>query len=70
MKRTYYTEIDLETLRELFPLAGRFMERQALRIEALRRLKERSQEEDESAQLRKVKAREILTGMVKLEEWR
>jgi len=39
--------VDWSQLRDLFPIAGRIMERQALRIEALRKLKERSQEEDE-----------------------
>lgn len=61
---------DWSQLRALFPIASRILERPILRIEALRRLKERSQEEDESEQLRKVEAREILTSLVKLEEWR
>ena len=63
-------KIDWSQLRDLFPIAGRVMERQVLRIEALRKLKERSQDEDESEQLQKLKAREILSSLVKLEEWR
>ena len=63
-------KIDWEQLKALFPIMGRITERQVLRVQALRKLKERSQEEDESEQLRKMEAREILSSLVKLEEWR
>ena len=61
---------DWNQLRDLFPIVGRIMERQALRVQALRKLKERSRGEDEAEQLRKVEAKEILSSLVKLEEWR
>ena len=61
---------DWNQLRDMFPIVGRIMERQVLRVQALRKLKERSQGEDEAEQLRKVKAREILSSLVKLEDWR
>ena len=63
-------KVDWSQLRDLFPIAGRIMERQILRFETLKKLQWTRREEDEAEQLRKVKAREILTGMVKLEEWR
>lgn len=63
-------EIDFKQFRDLFPLFGKIVERQVLRVQALRKLKERSQSEDEAEQLRKVKAREVLSSLVKLEEWR
>ena len=46
------------------------MERQVLRFEALKKLQWTRREEDEAEQLRKVKAREVLKSMVRLEEWR
>ena len=62
--------VDWSQLRDLFPIAGRIIERQVLRFEALKKLQWTRREEDEAEQLRKVKAREILTSLVKLEEWR
>ena len=49
--------VDWSQLRDLFPIAGRIMERQVLRIEALKKLQWTRREEDEAEQLRKVKAR-------------
>jgi len=70
MKRSYGAKIDLESLRDLFPIITAITERPLRRLEALRRLKERSQGEDEAEQLRKVEAREMLKALVKLEEWK
>ena len=61
---------DWSQLKDMFPLFGRLLERQALRIEALRKLKERSQVEDEAEQLRKIKAKQIMSSLVELEEWK
>jgi len=63
-------EVDWYRFKALFPFVGRAFERPLRRLEALRRLKERSQEEDETEQLRKLEAKEILSSLVKLEEWR
>ncbi|MBA7494755.1 hypothetical protein ES702_05332 [subsurface metagenome] len=63
-------EVNWDQLKALFPVVGRVFERQVLRIETLRKLKERNQEEDETEQLRKLEAREILSSLVKLEEWK
>lgn len=61
---------DWSQLKDLFPIVGRVMERQVLRVQALRKLKERSQGEDEADQLRKIEAKEMLKALIKLEEWR
>lgn len=61
---------DWRLLRDIFPIVGKILERQVLRIEALRKLKELSQEEDESEQLQKLGARETLKALIRLEEWR
>ena len=70
MKRNYDCEIGWEQIRNLFPLASRILERQVLRVETLRTLKERSRGEDEAEQLKKLEAREMLKSLVKLEEWK
>ena len=70
MKRRSDSEVDWQQLKDLFPILGRITERQIRRLEALRKLKERSQEEDESEQLRKVKAKQILSSLVELEKWK
>lgn len=61
---------DWSQLKDLFPIVGRVVERQVLRVQALRRLKERNQEEDETDQLRKIEVKEMLSALVKLEEWK
>ena len=63
------TKIDWDQFRDLFPVLGGITERQVLRIEALRKLKQRATaEEDEATQARKL-AKERLEALVKLEEW-
>jgi len=61
---------DWSQLKVMFPLVGRVLERQVLRVEALRRLSRKSQEEDETDQLRKIEVKEMLSALVKLEEWK